>query len=470
MIDSLPLDECEGDDLTQDFGRCVGRKQSMQVTDADLAELAVREARKSNQEPGRTPLYVGAVAVREGEILGTAFRGELGLGEHAEYTLLERKLKDVALAGATIFTTLEPCTKRGAAKVPCAQRIVDRRVARVVIGTLDPNSDIRGHGWLTLRQAGIVAEVSFPSKLTSELEELNRDFFRLQRAGAAPPIPTPEFLAASANRSLDQWYASVNSTYFHRNFDRRASDICLHLVEVIGGLSLLASEKSKPGVDKEAQVPKALAWWLALCGKVGVRSVEAMLWDKFPGICPYCQNARHDQEECAEKKAANPGPPWKLLATLGERNLRPATLGGWQRMFNDIYPVNQGDQYGPAFARLYEELAELSEAVRVFPSVPGYFLSEAADVFAWLMKVQNIIDEKAGRRKEKRGTAIEKAFANAYPDACNDCRRFVCSCPPILTSTIGRIAHEVPAGRGSYEPTGRFMTPDKTAEAFGPKP
>jgi hypothetical protein len=49
-------------------------------------------------------------------------------------------------------------------------------------------------------------------------------------------------------------------------------------------------------------------------------------------------------------------------------------------------------------ARLYEELAELAEAVRVFPSVPGYFLSEASDVFAWLMKVQNIIDEKGGRR------------------------------------------------------------------------
>lgn len=115
-----------------------------------------------------------------------------------------------------------------------------------------------------------------------------------------------------------------------------------------------------------------------------------------------------------------------------------------------------------------EELAELSEAVRVFPSVPGYFLIEAADVFAWLMKVQNIIDERAGRRKERRGKAIEEGFARAYPDACTDCGRLVCSCPPILASTIGRIAHEVPPGRGSYEPTGRFMAPDKAVEPFGP--
>lgn len=439
----------------------------MSTSDYDFAARAVEEARRSRQEPGKLPLFVGAVAAREHVLLDAAHRGELAIGEHAEFTLLERKLNEAILAGATIFSTLEPCTKRGASKVPCVERLIERRVGRVVIGTLDPNPDIRGHGVLTLRQAGITVDL-FPPTLTAQLEELNRDFFRLQRLGAAPPVPTPQFLAAAAGRTLDQWYVSLNSTYFHRNFDRRASDICLHLIEVIGGLSLLASEKSKPGVDKEAQVPKALAWWLALCGKVGVRSVEAMLWDKFPRLCPYCQRLKHDQEECAEKKAASPSPPWEILATLGEKAERPTTLGAWQRMFNDIYPVNQGDQYGPAFARLYEELAELAEAVRVFPSVPGYFLTEAADVFAWLMKVQNLIDERAGRRRERRGVAIEESFAKAYPDACNDCGRLVCSCPPILASTVGRITHEVPARRGTYEPTGRFVTPDKLADAFGP--
>jgi len=234
----------------------------------------------------------------------------------------------------------------------------------------------------------------------------------------------------------------------------------------MGGVSLLASRKSKPGVDPEAHVYKAVAWWFALCGKMNIASVETMLWDKFPRVCPYCHKAPHIQEECAEKKLWNRGPAWDILSTIGQSGRHPVTLGDWQRMFNDIYPVNQGDEFGSAVARLYEELAELAEAVRVFTSAPGYFLTEAADVFAWLMKVQNIIDERAGRRKGLRGTALEEGFATAYPDICVACGKRVCACPPILPSTIGRIAHEVPEGRGPSEPSGRFMAQDRATALF----
>lgn len=213
---------------------------------------------------------------------------------------------------------------------------------------------------------------------------------------------------------------------------------------------------------------KALAWWLTLCGKLGIKSVEAMLWDKFPNVCPYCRQARHEQDECSQIKAQNAGPEWSALTQLASKNVdeRPGRLGDWQRMYHRIYPAVQTEAYGPSFARLSEELGELSEAVRIFRAAPGYVLSEAADVFAWLMHIQNIADTKRAVAVAERGSALEKAVSDLYPNSCSDCGNEICNCRPILSKTIGRIAHEVPPGRASFGDNGRFLSPENASKFF----
>ena len=437
------------------------------MASVDLLELqamksAIEAARKcSSTEERKISPRVGAALIMNNEIVTIGHRGQLNAGEHAEFTVLEKLMPEVDVSGATLVTTLEPCTSRNEPKRPCVDRIIDRKIRTVIIGMLDPNPDIRGQGYWRLREAGIDVQI-FPGELTAQLEELNKRFSAQYR-----PISRDETILVQtfADRSLDAWYIALNKIYWERNSHKDLSFVLAHLVEVVGGLSGLASEKQKPNVDPVRYIPKALGWWLALCGKAGVERVSDVIFRKFPRVCPYCEKCPHDDDLCRELKKEPDRPRWDRLADLASRkngNTRPHKLSEWLIMFRTIFPVSQSETYGPTFARLTEELGELAEAVRVFEEEPNYFLSEAADVFAWLMRVENIRETKTGTQRSEIGRTLDQKMAVSYPDYCLDCDNTQCRCPPILKRTIGRIAKEMPA-----EPDGIFMTALERRALFG---
>jgi pyrimidine deaminase RibD-like protein len=429
-------------------------------------QLAIEEAKKCKGEDERVFPYVGAVVAKDGKVLTSAHRGKRRAGDHAEYCAME-ELAGQSLTGAVVYTTLEPCTSRNTPKIPCADRLVSKGVQRVVVGMLDPNPSIRGLGLIKLRENSIDTGL-FPHPMAKQVEELNRTFTLFHKHPVGTKAPDEDFFKKSRSRTLDEWYQGVNAIYWDKNFYRDRSDVFAHLVEVIAGLSLLASGKKKKGVKAEEFVAKALAWWLAVCSKVGIRSVSDLVWAKFPAACAYCHKNPHQDDLCKDLKKSSPGPDWEKLAEIGEINKerRPASLSEWQMMFQSIYPASQTEQYPTTFASLSEEVGELAEALRVFPAAPGYFLSESADVFAWLMHIQNLIESIDEVPRTDRGNRLERAICFAYPDYCLDCGDWKCSCAPILESTIGRIAHEVPRGRSSFDEDRGFLTAAQAVEHF----
>ena len=148
-----------------------------------LMEMAIELSKDSIPEHiNREDPYVGAIlTTKDGEILATAFRGELSIGEHCEYTLLERKLKDKPLKDCVLYVTLEPCIDevRTKPKRGCSSYIYKRRISTVYIGMRDPNIDVENLGVAYLKDKKIEI-VDFPSHLESKIREINSKFIKEQ--------------------------------------------------------------------------------------------------------------------------------------------------------------------------------------------------------------------------------------------------------------------------------------------------
>lgn len=114
---------------------------------------------------------VGAVVVCKGRIIGEGFHVRCGEA-HAEVNAI-RSVKDQSqLKDSTIYVSLEPCSHYGKTP-PCADLIIEKKIPNVVVGCIDPFSEVAGRGVEKMRAAGINVRVGI---LEDECLDLNRRF------------------------------------------------------------------------------------------------------------------------------------------------------------------------------------------------------------------------------------------------------------------------------------------------------
>ncbi|HEU5399145.1 MAG TPA: bifunctional diaminohydroxyphosphoribosylaminopyrimidine deaminase/5-amino-6-(5-phosphoribosylamino)uracil reductase RibD [Gammaproteobacteria bacterium] len=94
---------------------------------------------------------VGAVVVKDGEVVGRGFHARAGEA-HAE--VLAMKEAGAAAKGADLYLTLEPCSHQGKTP-PCAEAVIAAGIKRVVAAMTDPNPQVSGKGFEKLKAAGI---------------------------------------------------------------------------------------------------------------------------------------------------------------------------------------------------------------------------------------------------------------------------------------------------------------------------
>jgi ATP-dependent DNA helicase RecG len=141
-----------------------------------MAIEAMKESKPEPREDHPSP-KVGAVLVFPDGKVEVAHRGELREGDHAEYTLLDKKHRHIPLDGCWIFATLEPCSpgSRHSPKVPCSERIVNARIAKVWFGEEDLALKDDFGGVTFLSKNGIEVE-QFDSDLVKKIKKINKPF------------------------------------------------------------------------------------------------------------------------------------------------------------------------------------------------------------------------------------------------------------------------------------------------------
>ncbi len=118
---------------------------------------------------------VGAVLVYDDLIIGEGYHQEYGEA-HAEPNAIYAVRDAALLEKSTLYVNLEPCSHTGKTP-PCAALIIQKKIPRVVIGSIDPNPLVSGNGVRMMQEAGV--EV-ITGVLDAENRELNKRFFTFQ--------------------------------------------------------------------------------------------------------------------------------------------------------------------------------------------------------------------------------------------------------------------------------------------------
>ena len=159
----------------------------LMLTDEDYMRMALDEARKAL---GRNEVPVGAVLVRNGEMLSEGWNQSIGVCDptaHAEMLALRAAAAasgNYRLAACTLYATLEPCSM-------CAGAMIHARVARLVFGAADPRAGAAGSVFNLLQTDVLNHRIQISSGvLAEECGSLLREFFRVRRGNKPVGVAT----------------------------------------------------------------------------------------------------------------------------------------------------------------------------------------------------------------------------------------------------------------------------------------
>ncbi len=302
-------------------------------------------AARGDYRVGTNP-RVGAVVVRDGEVVAEGFHAERG-GPHAEAAALA-ELAAGGARGATMYVTLEPCGPfPGKLTPPCVEGLLSAGLARLVVAMEDPHPGTAGRSLARLRQAGVAVEVGL---LEERARALNGPFLKAV-AGVGLPYVTAKWAMTLDGKIAcvgghSQWISGPASRAevhaLRGEVDAvlvgagtaRADDPLLTRRDVPGGDPLRVVVDSRARLSLESRLVAT------------ARTAAPVLLATTSQADPTRRAALADRgvEVCVLPEAHGRVDPNALLGALGERGLRHVLVEGGGDLLGSLFAAGLVDR------------------------------------------------------------------------------------------------------------------------------
>lgn len=314
-------------------------------TDRLYLQRALELAERGRGRVSPNPL-VGAVLVRDDEVIGEGWHAEIG-GLHAERAALaDCRERGHDPAGATMFVTLEPCAHHGR-QPPCTEALVEARVARVVYAADDPSDKASGRGPGVLRDEGIEA-VAADGPEASAARLQNQAFRKHARAGR--PLVTYKAAVTLDGRTAtasgdSQWISGPTSRALVHRWRSEADAVAVGIGTALADDPLLTARDAGPAARQPVRVVFDSRARLPLAAKL-VRSLDVAPLILFAGRDADPERTEQLREagvEVAVVSGEGPDRVAAALSELGRRGITSLLLEGGAELAGAFFEAGEID-------------------------------------------------------------------------------------------------------------------------------
>lgn len=172
-------------------------------------KMALRLAEKGRGYVSPNPMVGCVIVSRDGKLLAKGYHERYGL-DHAEINALKKIRNEHDLIDATVYVSLEPCSHYGKTP-PCALKLSELPIKRVVVAMEDPNPKVSGRGIAMLRNNSIQVDVGLMSDDAEKLNEIFVHYITTRRPFVMVKIAQTLDGYTTAQNGDSQWISGEES-------------------------------------------------------------------------------------------------------------------------------------------------------------------------------------------------------------------------------------------------------------------